>query len=87
MRAVSATADRLVGCGFTRDRDPRLGEASELLTGSGVDGTQQVVLVLASEGVGLVLAASGSAAQPGTWDALSDLALGSSCAAAAAGCH
>jgi hypothetical protein len=87
LRAVAVATDRLVGCGFTRDRDPRLGEASELLTGPGTDGTQQVVLVLASEGVGLVLAASGSAAQAGTWDSLADLALGSSCAAAGHGCH
>jgi hypothetical protein len=87
VRAVAAATDRLVGCGFTRDRDPRLGEASQLLTGAGDDGTEQVVLVLASEGVGLVLLASGSAAAPGAWDSLADLALGTSCAAAQHGCH
>jgi hypothetical protein len=87
VRAVAAAADRLVGCGFTRDRDPRLGEASELLTGTSADGTDQVVVVLASEGVGLVLLAEGSAAAPGTWDSLADLAMGSSCAAAQHGCH
>lgn len=87
VRAVSVTTDRLVGCGLTRDRDPRLGESSELLTGSSADGTQQVVVVLAAEGVGLVLVASGSAAGRGAWDSLADLALGSSCAAAGHGCH
>jgi len=87
VRAVATATDRLVGCGFTRDRDPRLGEASELLTGTAADGSEQLVVVLASEGVGLVLVASGSAAARGTWDALADLALGSSCAAAEHGCH
>ncbi len=52
VRAVATATDRLVGCGFTRDRDPRLGEASELLTGTGADGAEQLVVVLASEGVG-----------------------------------
>ena len=87
IRAVATATDRLVGCGFTRDRDPRLGEASELLTGTGADGAEQLVVVLASEGVGLVLMASGSAAADGSWDSLADLALGSSCAAAEHGCH
>ena len=87
IRAVSTATDRLVGCGFTRDRDPRLGEASELLTRTGADGAEQLVVILASEGVGLVLVASGSAAADGSWDSLADLALGSSCAAAEHGCH
>lgn len=87
VRAVATATDRLVDCGFSRDRDPRLGEASELLTGTGADGAEQTVVVLASEGVGVVLVASGAAAAMGTWDALADLALGSSCAAAEHGCH
>jgi hypothetical protein len=87
VRAVATATDRLVGCGFTRDRDPRLGQASELLTGTGADGAEQTVVVLASEGVGVVLVATGSAAATGSWDALADLALGSSCAAAEHGCH
>jgi hypothetical protein len=37
--------------------------------------------------VGVVLVASGSAAAQGVWEALTDLALGSSCLAAADGCH
>jgi hypothetical protein len=85
--AVDATTERLQTCGFTLDRDPRLGAASELLTRSAADGTDQVVLVLATKGVGVVLMASGTPAERGAWDSLADLALGSSCAAAADGCH
>jgi hypothetical protein len=87
VQAVDATSERLQTCGFTLDRDPRLGAASELLTRTAADGTDQVVLVLAAEGVGVVLMASGTPAGRGTWESLTDLALGSSCAAAAHGCH
>jgi hypothetical protein len=86
-QAVEVATERLQTCGFTRDRDPRLGAASELLTRTAADGTDQVVLVLAAEGVGVVLMASGTAAERGAWESLADLALGSSCAAAADGCH
>ncbi len=41
--AVDATTERLQTCGFTLDRDPRLGDASELLTRTAADGTDQVV--------------------------------------------
>jgi hypothetical protein len=87
VQAVDATIERLQACGFTLDQDPRLGAASELLTRTAADGTDQVVLVLAAEGVGVVLMASGTPAARGTWESLADLALGSSCAAAAHGCH
>jgi hypothetical protein len=87
VQAVQAATERLQTCGFTLDRDPRLGAASELLTGTAADGTDQVVLVLAAEGVGVVLMASGTPAERGAWESLADLALGSSCAAAADGCH
>jgi hypothetical protein len=87
VQAVDAVRGRLQTCGFTLDRDPRLGAASELLTRTAADGTDQVVLVLAAEGVGVVLMASGTPTGPGTWESLADLALGSSCAAAAHGCH
>ncbi|HEX4700385.1 MAG TPA: hypothetical protein VH857_13640 [Actinomycetes bacterium] len=89
--AVAATTARLQGCGLVVDRDPRLGQASEQLTGElpdGAGGTDDVVaLVLASERVGVVLVASGRAAQQGAWESLADLALGSSCAASPDGCH
>ena len=87
VQAVDVTTERLQACGFTLDRDPRLGAASELLTRTAADGTDQVVLVLAAEGVGVVLMASGTPAGRGTWESLADLALGSSCAAATHGCH
>jgi hypothetical protein len=87
VQAVEAATERLQTCGFTRDRDPRLGAASELLARTAADGTGQVVLVLAAEGVGVVLMASGTPAERGAWESLADLALGSSCAAAADGCH
>jgi hypothetical protein len=87
VQAVDDTSERLQTCGFTLDRDPRLGAASELLTRTAADGTDQVVLVLAAEGVGVVLMASGTPAGRGTWESLADLALGSSCAAAPHGCH
>jgi hypothetical protein len=89
--AVAATTARLQGCGLVVDRDPRLGQVSEQLTGElpdGAGGTDHVVaLVLASERVGVVLVASGPAAQQGAWESLADLALGSSCAASPDGCH
>ncbi len=87
VQAVEAATERLQTCGFVLDRDPRLGAASELLSRTAADGTDQVVLVLATEGVGVVLMASGTPAGRGTWESLADLALGSSCAAAADGCH
>lgn len=87
VQAVDTATERLRTCGFTLDRDPRLGAASQLLTRTAADGTDQVVLVLAAEGVGVVLMASGTPAERGAWESLADLALGSSCAAAADGCH
>jgi hypothetical protein len=90
--AVAATTARLQACGLVVDRDPRLGQVSEQLTGEllpdGAGGTVHVVaLVLASERVGVVLMASGSAAEQAAWESLADLALGSSCAASPDGCH
>jgi hypothetical protein len=87
VRAVAAATTRLQACGFRLDRDPRLGEASELLTRTGPDGTAATAVVLATDGVGVVLLGSGSPTAPDVWDSLVDLALGSSCAAAADGCH
>jgi len=87
VRAVAAAATKLRSCGFTVVRDPRLGEASELLTRTGAGGADETAVVLAAEGVGVVLLASGTPVAPDVWDSLVDLALGSSCAAAAEGCH
>lgn len=87
VRAVDATTAQLTGCGFAADHDPRLGTASQLMTRTAADGTEQRVLVLADDSVGVVLLGSGSATTQAAWESLADLALGSSCAAAADGCH
>jgi hypothetical protein len=88
---IAGESSRLQACGLVVDRDPRLGQVSEQLTGDlpdGAGGTDHVVaLVLASERVGVVPMASGPAAQQGAWESLADLALGSSCAASPDGCH
>lgn len=86
--AVTAAADSLTDCGFSVTGDPRLGDASRELTraASGSAEAERAV-VLAAEGVAVVLVASGSAAAPGAWESLADIALGSSCAAAPHGCH
>jgi hypothetical protein len=87
VRAVGRAVLRLEACGWAAGHDPRLGEASRQLTRTTPDGTEQVALVLAAEGVGVALVGSGSAAEQGTWESLADLALGSSCLAASDGCH
>ena len=87
VRAVARPPTGWSAAASPGDRDPRLGEASELLTRTGDDGTEQVVAGARVRGRRAGAGASGSAAEPGTWDSLADLALGSSCAAAEHGCH
>jgi hypothetical protein len=84
--AVDGLADRLAGCGFVPDGDPRLGEASVQLARTAESG-QELALVLAAEGATVVLVGSGSATEPGAWSALADVALGTACAAGEHGCH
>jgi hypothetical protein len=85
--AVPDTADRLAGCGFTNVGDPRLGEASAQLTRVSASGEEDVAVVIAAEGVSVVLVLTGTAAAPGVWESLADIGLGTSCAALAHGCH
>lgn len=85
-KAVAAAAEGLAGCGFTATGDPRLGDASAALERP-VGGAAERAVVLASEGVTVVLVARGSAATDGVWESLADIALGTSCAASAHGCH
>lgn len=86
-RAVNALADRLVGCGWTLQEEPPLGEDSALLTRSGTLGPQQLAIV-AAEGVTVTLLARGAVAtNPDDWAALLDVAIGTSCLAASDGCH
>jgi hypothetical protein len=84
--AVAVIADRLAGCGFTPDGDPRLGEASARLVRDGTEG-RELALVLAVEGATVVLLGGGSAAAPGAWMSLADVALGNACTAGVHGCH
>ncbi|HET9944557.1 MAG TPA: hypothetical protein VFR56_02820 [Actinomycetes bacterium] len=84
--AVVGLGSALEACGFTPAGDPRLGEASAAFDRT-VDGTQQHAVVIAVEGATLVLAGSGSAAAPGAWESLADIAMGSACAAGVHGCH
>ncbi len=43
--------------------------------------------MIAAEGVTMVLTGAGSAAAEGVWESLSDVAMGTLCAAGAHGCH
>ena len=85
--AVSAGAKRLTACGWTAEDTDLVGEAAvQLRRGTGA-GVQRVVLV-ALEGVTAALVATGrELAAPGKMSALVDVAVNSSCAAAADGCH
>jgi hypothetical protein len=84
-RAVDELAGQLQGCGWTAERDPRLGTASATLSsGEG----EQTAVVISAEGVTVTLVGSGDAtASRPRWSSLQDIALGSSCAAAPHGCH
>ncbi len=81
--AVTALGRSATACGWTAGPDPRLGSASVAAT----DGTRSMVGVSA-EGVVLVLVGQGELTGDAVgWGSLVDLALGTSCAAAADGCH
>lgn len=84
--AVVGVGSALESCGFAAAGDPRLGEASAAFDRT-VDGAQQHAVVIAVEGATLVLAGSGTAAAPGVWESLADIAMGSACAAGVHGCH
>ena len=77
--AVVGVGSSLEACGFSAAGDPRLGEASAAFDRT-VDGTRQHAVVIAVEGATFVLAGSGSAAAPGAWESLADVAMGSACA-------
>jgi hypothetical protein len=85
--AVHALEQRLLGCHAKPAPDPRIGDASVQLTLAAADGTTTVVTVAAIEGVTFVLSGSGPVTGVDTWSALTDIALGSTCAAAVDGCH
>lgn len=83
---VDTLGAALAACGFSATGDPRLGDASASLERT-VDGVTQPVVVIAAEGATVVLAGTGSAAAPGTWESLADVAMGTLCAAGVHGCH
>jgi hypothetical protein len=85
--AVRALERRLAGCHATSARDPRIGDASVQLTLTTPDGTVIVVTATAVDGVTFVLSGSGPVTGADKWSALTDIALGSTCAAAIEGCH
>lgn len=81
--AVGVLADRLAGCGWRVGPDPRLGSASL----SASDGVHRATVVSA-DGVSVALVGSGPAVRDEiAWSSLVDVAMGTSCAAAADGCH
>ncbi len=84
-RDVQDQLTSLRDCGWSPQHAPRLGTASAAATYP--DGGDTAV-VLSADGVTVTLVGSGSAtAGHRRWVSLLDLALGSSCAAAAEGCH
>ena len=81
--AVASLADRLAGCGWRVGPDPRIGTASL----SASDGVHRVTVVSA-DGVSVALVGSGRAVRDEiAWSSLVDVAMGTSCATAADGCH
>jgi hypothetical protein len=82
-KAVADLGEAAVGCGWTAEADPRIGSASVAAT----DGPRTMTAVSA-EGVLVLLVGAGDVAAGGArWGSLVDMALGTSCAAAADGCH
>lgn len=70
-------------CGWTGVHDPRIGSAAV----AAVDEQGRTMTAVAADGVMVVLVGAGRVPSGGQWDALVDLAVGSSCPAAVGGCH
>lgn len=85
-KRADAAVDRLAGaarqCGWGSVQDPRLGSASVRATADG-----RSLTAVAAEGVVVLLVGNGPVTKGWQWDALVDMALGSSCPAAPDGCH
>ena len=81
--AVDALAASFADCGWRSTEAPPLGERSAQATSAA--GT---ALVFSAEGAVVVLTGTGGLAEDaGVWEAVADVALGSSCPAAPEGCH
>lgn len=85
--AVHALERRLTQCHATSAADPRIGDAAVQLRLTNPDGTVTVVTAAAVEGVTFVLSGSGPVTSADRWSSLTDIALGSTCAATIDGCH
>lgn len=70
-------------CGWTDVHDPRIGSAAV----AAVDEQGRTMTAVAADGVMVVLVGAGRVPSGGEWDALVDLAVGSSCPAAVGGCR
>ena len=82
-RAVAGLGEAAAGCGWTAGPDPRIGSASVAAT----DGPRTMTAVSA-EGVLVLVVGTGDLPRDQVrWGSLVDMALGTSCAAAADGCH
>jgi hypothetical protein len=82
-RAVAGLGEAAVGCGWTAGPDPRIGSASV----AAADGPRTMTAVSA-EGVLVLIVGTGDLTRDQVrWGSLVDMALGTSCAAAADGCH
>jgi hypothetical protein len=82
-RAVAGLGEAAAGCGWAAGPDPRVGSASVAAT----DGPRTMTAVSA-EGVLVLVVGTGDLTRDHVrWGALVDMALGTSCAAAADGCH
>jgi hypothetical protein len=85
--AVAGLSAALRSCGWTATEAPPLGEQAVQAVRT-TDGQRQTVVALAAEGVAVTVVAGGlGAGDAASWETIVDLALGSSCAAAADGCH
>ncbi len=85
-RADAAVLDLRVAaerCGWTGVHDPRVGSAAV----TAEDPQGRSLTAVSAEGVLVVLVGQGRVVSGGKWDALVDLAMGSSCPAAVGGCH
>jgi hypothetical protein len=82
-KAVAGLGEAAAGCGWTAGPDPRIGSASVAAS----DGPRSMTAVSA-EGVLVLLVGTGDLTRDQVrWGSLVDMALGTSCAAAADGCH
>lgn len=85
--AVTAIGKRLGQCAHAAPTDPRVGDVSVEATVTDAKGLSSTVTAVAVEGVSFVLSGSGAVTAADVWAALTDIAQGNSCEAAADGCH